>query len=451
MTPFNKWIFALLTACALTTAAQAKDIVIHAGRLIDGISAQPRAQMSIIIKDDKIAGVETGFVTKPGAEVIDLTTSTVMPGLIDAHQHINNGVISSMPIGAKSVSMLANGISDETLELEANAQNILQQGFTAVRVPAQRDGIDIALKRAINSGYIVGPRLWVSSEPLGPTGGHGDHRKSKDFEDDHFHGSYTQIDSPEEARKAVRINKQRGADFIKIMPSGGAGSVADDPRRQLMTNDEIKAAVETAHSLGMKVAAHIMGKTAIDNSLRLGIDSVEHGSFGDAESYKLYKEHGAYLVPTLARSARGEEVAREHPETIDPIQVEKALAIDKVHHSNFTNAYKAGVKIAFGTDLMVTDPMPKYRKLAIEFEYMVKDGMPPMQTIIAATHSAADLIGVADQIGSIQPGLYADVVAVSGDPLTDISEMKRVKFVMKGGVVMRKDDKSLILAPVLMQ
>lgn len=435
-------VLAAAFALGLSTAVPAKDVVIHAGRLIDGISRQPRAQMSILIKDERITAVQSGFVTPAGAEVIDLSNATVLPGLIDAHQHIG----SSTPSYATNVSLLARSEADETLKMEANAQTILQQGFTSIRVPGAADGVDIALKRAINSGYIIGPRMWVASVPICPTAGHCDGRSSKDFDAPNLNEKYNFVDSPEEAVKAVRLNKLRGADFIKIMPSGGAGSVSDDPKRQLMTNEEIKAAIDTAHSLGLKVAGHIMGNEAINNSIRLGIDSVEHGSYGDAVSYKLYKEHGAYLVPTLAVSARGEELVQQHPESMDPYQVKKRHEVHMVHQTNFTNAYKAGVKIAFGTDLSVSSGAPKYRMLAVEFEFMVQDGMPPMECIIAATASAADLIGDSEDIGSIQPGRYADVVAVAGDPLEDVKELQKIQFVMKGGVVYRRDGKSTVIA-----
>jgi imidazolonepropionase-like amidohydrolase len=443
--PMHRWATAVVTAAlalGLTSVGAAKDIVIHAGQLIDGVSKQPKSQVSILISNDRITSVQAGFVTPAGAEVIDLSSSTVLPGLIDDHQHVG----FSTPLYATNVSLLARSEADETLKMEANAQTILQQGFTSIRVPGAADGVDIALKRAITNGYVIGPRMWVASVPICPTAGHCDSRSSRDFDAENLNAKYNFVDSPEEAVKAVRLNKLRGADFIKIMPSGGAGSVSDDPKRQLMTNEEIKAAIDTAHSLGLKVAGHIMGLDAINNSIRLGIDSVEHGSYGDASSYKLYKEHGAYLVPTLAVSARGEEIVQAHPETMDPYQAKKRHEIHMVHQTNFTNAYKAGVKIAFGTDLDVSGPVPRYRTLAVEFEFMVQDGMPPMESIIAATSSAADLIGDTEDIGSIQPGRYADVVAVSGDPLKDIKELEKIQFVMKGGVVYRRDGQSTVIA-----
>jgi imidazolonepropionase-like amidohydrolase len=426
---------ALALVFATGTAAQARDVVVHAGRLIDGVSAEPRREVSIVITDDRIASIEPGFITRDGAEVVDLTKATVLPGLIDMHQHIR----PENPYWAKNVSQQATGTADRMLKMEANAQYVLQQGFTAIRVPGAVGGLDIALKRAINSGYAVGPRMWVAGEMIGPTGGHTDGRTSGDIERDELHPEgFTPVDGPDAMRAAVRLEKQRGADLIKIAPSGGLGTVGDDPRRQLMTNDEIKAVVETAHALGMKVAAHAMGKSAIDNSIALGVDSIEHGTFGDAESYKLYKKHGAYLVPTLARSARGAEMLRTRRDSLDPGQVTKMQGASAVHSANFTNAHKAGVKIAFGTDFFVHDTAaPRFRILALEFEYMVRAGMNPMEAIKSATSVAADLLGVND-VGSIRAGSYADLIAVDGDPLADITELQKVRFVMKGGVVYRR-------------
>jgi imidazolonepropionase-like amidohydrolase len=430
-------------------AAVARDVVIHAGQLIDGVSQKPRGATSIVIRDGRIASVENGFVTPAGAEVIDLSKSTVLPGLIDLHQHIG----ARTPVGAREVSLLASSDADRVLKMSANAQLLLQQGFTSVRNPGG-GFINIALKRAINSGYVIGPRMWVAGETLGPTGGHSDGRKSGDLEEHGMNAEWSLIDSADEARKAVRINKLAGADIIKIHTSGGSGSVGDDPARQLMTNEEIKAVIDTAHSLGMKVAAHAMGKEGIDNFIRLGGDTVEHGSYGDEGTYKLYKEHKAYLVPTLGRAARGAERVIRHPGTMDPNQLAKRQPLHKAHFQNFTNAHKAGVKIAFGTDLdpsieSLDEELKKYRNVAIEFVFMVQYGMTPMEAIIAATGTAAEALGAPEDVGSIQPGRHADIIAVARDPLADISELQRVQFVMKGGVVYRQGGKPAILASTL--
>ncbi|MDE2501303.1 MAG: amidohydrolase family protein, partial [Alphaproteobacteria bacterium] len=228
---------------------------------------------------------------------------------------------------------------------------------------------------------------------------------------------------------------QKGVDLIKIMPSGGVLSIGDDPTRQLMADDEIAEVVRTAHSLGMKVAAHAHGEGAINAAVRLGVDSIEHGTYADEASYKLMKEHGTYLVPTLLIGQAVYDIAKDHPEQLNPSSAKKALETVPRMLKNLHDAYHAGVKIAFGTD----ESLVPHGKNAGEFALMVKAGMAPMDAIIAATGSAADLIGDTADIGSVRPGRYADLVAVDGDPLTDITQLERVQFVMKGGVVYKSD------------
>jgi imidazolonepropionase-like amidohydrolase len=426
---------ALLLASLLFPApGGAKDIVIHAGRLIDGTGAAPRSQVSILIRNDKITGIQAGFVTPPGAEVIDLSQSTVLPGLIDAHKHIGSG---GGRRGGRSSDVVERGPRtnlDAVLAATGPVRQILEEGFTSVRSVGAADGIDIALKHAVDSGVIPGPRMWVSLEPLSPAGGHGDPTNTLDpnLPFDPLRIAHSVVTGPVEVTLAVREHHKRGADLIKIMPSGGVLSTGDNPHLQLMTNEEIKAAIDAAHALGMKVAAHAQGKEAIDNSLRLGIDSIEHGTYADEASFALFKQHGAYLVPTIVVAMETFDRANAGQTSADTAnKVREAVQFkDKM----VAAAYKSGVKIAFGTDV---GPGPDLR----EFSLLNKDGMTPMDIIKAATHSAADLIGAADQIGSVQEGRYADLVATPGDPLTDITQLEHVQFVMKGGVVYKMGGK----------
>ncbi len=415
----------LLCLLSMASAAFGKDIVIHAGRLIDGASTQPRTQISIVIKDDKITGVLPGFVTVAGAEVIDLSKATVLPGLIDTHKHMG-----SAPRRAGRGGLVERGARtnlDAVLGATVPARQILEEGFTTVRSVGAADGIDLALKHAIDSGVIPGPRMWVSLEPLSPVGGHGDPTNALDpnLPFDPLRLARSVVTGPVEVAAAVRDHHKRGADLIKIMPSGGVLSTGDNPHLQLMTNEEIKAAVDTAHALGMRVAAHAQGKEAIDNSLRLGVDSIEHGTYADEASFSLFKQHDAWLVPTIVvamatmdRATAGETSAEVAAKVIEAVQFKDKMV---------AAAYKSGVKIAFGTDIGLGG--------AREFSLMKKDGMSPMDIIVAATRSAATLIGAPDQIGTIQEGRYADIVATAGDPQTDITELEHVQFVMKGGVV----------------
>jgi len=408
-------------------SAFAHDVVIHAGRLIDGVDKAPRANVSILIHDDRITGIENGFVSPAAAEVIDLSKETVLPGLIDCHVHITSQNDGGNPI----VEHVTETEYDDAVRATAYARNTLLSGFTSVRDVGANAHVVIALKKAIQKGIVEGPRMWVAGPPLGPTGGHGDEANGLDPALSHPGWADNIVDSPEQARHIVRKLRQEGADLIKIMPSGGVLSIGDDPNRQLMADDEIAAVIQTAHALGMKVAAHAHGKKAIDAAVRLGIDSIEHGSFADEESYKLMKEHGTYLVPTMLIAQSVVDLAKTHPEQLNPSSAAKALQVGPRIRKNLHDAYEAGVKIAFGTD----QGLVPHGQNAREFALMVDAGMKPMDAIIAATGSAADLIGDEQDIGSVRPGRFADIVAVDGDPLSDITTLERVKFVMKGGTV----------------
>lgn len=433
-----QWLASVAAAALVlgVSPASAKDIVIHAGRLIDGVSKTPRTEVSILIKDDRITSVQAGYVTPPGAEVIDLKAGTVLPGLIDTHDHITAGFHKGDPI-RNAVTITPY---DVTIESVGYARATLLAGFTSVRDVGSETGVVVALKKAVNSGAIPGPRIWTSGGAIGPTGGHGDAANGLDPDLDHPHWQDNLVDSPESARRAVRALHRNGADLIKIMPSGGVMSIGDDPNHQLMADDEIKAVIDTAHALGMKVAAHAHGKLAIDKASALGVDSIEHGSFADAESYRIMKAHGTYFVPTMLVGAKVYDRAKTHPEQLNPSTAEKALMVVPAMVRNLHDAYAAGVKIAFGTD---TFGMSAHGENAQEFALMVKAGMTTSDTITAATTSAADLMGDAKNIGSIQAGRYADIIAVAGDPLADVTTLETVGFVMKGGTVYKADGKAV--------
>ena len=407
-------------------AAWSKDFVIHAGTLIDGIAETPRHQVSITVRDDKIVGVESGYRNPSGATVIDLSGQTVLPGFIDCHVHVSAKLPSRL--NATEDRLTHNDI-DRAFDGALFARKMLGQGFTTARDAGGGDET-VALRNAIDAGKIPGPRLYVALEPLGPTSGHADPRNGLDGQLGRPDWDNGRVDTPDEARQRVREHKRRGADLIKLMPSGGIASTGDDPRQQLMTNEEMRVAVETAHNLGMKVAAHIYPAPAIENAVLAGVDSVEHGSFATAQTFALMKAHGTYLVPTLTVYELFYDTARDHPELLTPGTAEKELHNDPLPKRNLPLAVRSGVKIAYGTDIGEGDH-------AMEFGLLVHNGMSPMQAVLAATRNAADLLGVADKVGSIQPGRYADIVAVPGDPLRDVDQLEHVSFVMKGGVVYR--------------
>lgn len=428
-----KGVAGLALAFGLANGAQAADVAIHAGRLIDGIGSAPKSKVTILVHDDRIVSVTPGFTQPAGASVIDLSNATVLPGLIDCHVHITGQFDGGDPIR----EMVTTTDYDAAYKTPAYARATLEAGFTSVRDVGASTELVVAMKRAIANGTIAGPRMWVAGAPLGPTGGHSDSHSGLDPAIENPEWNEAIIDGVDSAIRAVRKHRQEGVDLIKIMPSGGVLSVNDDPNLQVLSDAEIKAVVDTAHALGMKVAAHIHGREAIDHAISLGVDSVEHGSYAGAESYPLFKSHGTYLVPTLLIGQKVYEIARTHPEQLPPSSAAKALEVAPHLRENLGAAYRAGVKIAFGTD----QGLVPHGQNAGEFALMVQAGMTPMDAILAATRNAADLIGDAKNIGSVQPGRFADIVAVSGDPLTDVSELTRVQFVMKGGTVYKESGK----------
>jgi len=407
--------------------------VIHAAHIFDGVSKTLKGATTVVVADGRITDVLPGTRSIQGAATIELGDMTLLPGLIDCHQHLSPPETDMNPFAAR----LTVSAIEAAMGSAFSARKLLNEGFTTIRMVGIDSGIDLSLKRSIERGWAAGPRLIVALEPLGPTGGHSDPRNGIDpsWDNSTFHGSV--IDSPAEAIKEVREHRRRGAELIKIMPSGGVLSIGDDPQAQLMSNDEIAAVVETAHSLGLKVAAHAHGKAAIDNSVKLGVDSIEHGTYADAESFKLFIAKGVYLVPTLLVVEQASETARTHPERLNPSSARKLSEIAPLIKKMFAAAYRAGVQIAFGTD--TSDGINAH-----EFALMTAGGMTAADALMTATYNAAHLLGISDSSGSIQTGRYADLIAVQGDPLTNIATMEQVQWVMKGGVVYKRDGISLL-------
>ena len=422
-------------ALAMAAApALAKDVVIHAGTLIDGASATPRSRVSILIHDDRITEVRDGFVQPAkGAELIDLSGQTVLPGFIECHDHISSSG------DRRPLNRFTQTEGDAVIAAVANARREIELGFTTVRDLGSGALAAPAVIRAIEAKQIVGPRYWTALQALGPTGGHSDRLNGLSPAISIDGRDAAIIDGPEDAVIKVREHRRDGATVIKIMPSGGVGSIGDDPTHMTMTDAEMKAAIDTAHALGLKVAAHAHGKQAIDHAILAGVDSIEHGTYSDDESYRLMKEHGTFLVPTLLVADAIYQTAVKTPDRLPPTVAEKAIALTPTMMGNAGRAYRAGVKIAFGTDQGATSD----RNKAEEFALLVKAGLTPMDAIFAATRNAAELIGTPQDIGSIQKGRYADIVAVKGNPLSDITILQHVDFVMKGGETLKRDGKLL--------
>lgn len=418
------WI-AALAASTLSARQPAAEVVIHAGRVIDGVSAQPRGRTTIRIKGERIVSVGDGWIDVAGAQVVDLKTFTVMPGFIDMHTHITGeGTADSL---VKSVTLTP---TDEAVESTVYARKTLNAGFTTIRNLGADGGADVSLRRAIDMGLVPGPRIWTARSSLSITGGHSDAgglRPDLGIRSTWMDGI---VDSPDEAVKAVRYQHKYGATVIKFTATAGVLSIAGSGDVQQFSDAEMRAIVETSHLLGLKVAAHAHGKRGLEAAIRAGVDSIEHGTYGDDETFALYRKHGTYLVPTILAGKTVAELAAK-PGHFHPLVQVKAATIGPLIQEMFQRAHAAGVKIAFGTDSGVST----HGENAREFGYMVEAGMKPMDAIFAATRNAADLLGASSQVGSIQAGRYADIVAVAGDPLADIGELMRMRFVMKGGVV----------------
>ena len=416
------------SAVFLGRAQAPAELVIHAGRVIDGVSGEPRGRTTIRIKGDRIVSVTDGWADPAGAQLLDLKTSTVMPGLIDMHTHITGeGTADSL---VKSVTLTP---TDEAVESTVYARKTLDAGFTTIRNLGADGGADVSLKRAIDMGMVPGPRIWTARSSLSITGGHSDVgglRPDLGIRSTWMDGI---VDSPDEAVKAVRYQHKYGANVIKFTATAGVLSIAGSGDVQQFSDDEMQAIVETSHRLGLKVAAHAHGKRGLEAAIRAGVDSIEHGTYADDATFALYRKHGTYLVPTILAGKTVAELAAK-PGHFHPLVQAKAATIGPLIQEMFQRAHAAGVKIAFGTDSGVST----HGENAREFGYMVEAGMKPMDAILAATRNAADLLGASDRVGSIQAGRFADIVAVAGDPLKDISEMTRIRFVMKGGAVVRR-------------
>ena len=412
--------------------------LIHCGHLITDARNPARDKATIVVKNDRIDTISDG-VTGPdmaaqkaaGATVveIDLSHAWVLPGLIDCHVHLTN-------VFDKDIRARAVRDSDEmtTLRCAKNAEVTVEAGFTTVRDLGAEPSVIFAVRDASNEGLIPGPRIIAAGHAITVTGGHADFTLG--YKPGLFPVQTPQdgvADGPDECAKAVRNQIKLGADVIKLTATGGVLSAAATGTGKHFTDAELAAIISTAHSLGRKAAAHAHGVDGINAALRAGIDSIEHGSFLDDESIKLFKEHGAYHVPTLlagATVAANAQIPGFYPRMVVP----KALDIGPRAMEAFRKSHAAGVKIAFGTDTGVSP----HGENAKEFALMVQGGMTPAEAITAATVNAADLLGVTKETGTIEAGKAADIIAVSADPTKDVTELERVKFVMARGKVVRR-------------
>jgi imidazolonepropionase-like amidohydrolase len=411
---------------------------IRAGTLIDGSGAAPVKNAVILVQGDRITAVGPNVPVPAGATVIDLSGETVLPGFIDAHVHLAGRTIGD---GDWQHSRLTEMPSQLALLGAAHAQQTLESGFTTVRVVGSASFGDVALRNAINAGWIQGPRIVAAGISFGIRGGHCDETNGLQPEalgGGHEGGMEVGVaDGVEEVRNAVRYAVKYGADVIKICATGGVLSLTDSVGVQQYTEEEMRAVVETATQLDRRVAAHAHGTAGIKAAVRAGVTSIEHGSILDAEAVALMKQHGTWLVPTLLAGFTVESLATAG--RLPPPIAAKALAIAPRMHNSFKLALDGGVKIALGTDAGVMHHGTNAR----EFGLMVRYGMPPMQAIVAGTSSAATLLGLERDIGTIAVGKRADIVAVHGNPLDNIQILESVLFVMKDGRVFKRDGQVL--------
>ena len=418
----------LFAPALLAAENRAGPVVVKAARMFDGKGDRIVSPGVVVVANGKITAAGAKAQIPQDAQVIDLGDATLLPGFIDAHTHLSMQMSGDWK--QDRLDWFEMSIPERTLQAVEHARRTLMAGFTTVRDLGGEDLIDIGLRNAIRKGKIIGPRILAATHSIGSTGGHGDTvnirpgllaRESPD----------SIIDSPDEARAAVRRNIKRGADVIKVHATGGVLSLADEVDTPQLTQAELDALVDEAHALRKKVSAHAHGAMGAKRAIRAGVDSIEHGSFLDDEALNMMKAKGTYFVPTFLPLR--ELMTRLN--TLPPPTVPKAQAANMHHAISFKNALAKGVKIAFGTDAGV---YPHGRN-AEEFHHMVEAGMKSADALRAAMSVDAELLGMPDRLGTLDAGRLADVVAVPGDPIADVRQTEKVFFVMKDGVVYRND------------
>lgn len=421
-------LFLVFIGFCIAFTLSAQKTYIWCGTLIDGISNDVKRNMTIVVEKNKIIAVENGYSTAGANDkTIDLKTKTVTPGWIDAHVHLSHETNPN-----RYLENFQLNDADYAYRSVVFAKRTLMAGFTTVRDAG--GGIIISLKKAVNQGLVEGPRIYAAGTPIGSTGSHGD--PTNGYRSDLMGDPGPRIgvaNGVDECMKAVRQRYKEGSDIIKIMATGGVLDVSTNGTGAQYSEEEMRAIVQTANDYGLKVMAHAHGAEGIKRALRAGVLSIEHGTLMDDECIELFKSKGAWYVPTIIAGKSVADSARI-PNYFPAVVARKAIDIGPKLQATFAKAYKAGVKIAFGTDAGVY----QHGKNWLEFGYMIEAGMTPMDAIKAATINAAELLGIKDQTGSITVGKWADIVAVDGDPLTDSKVFGKVVFVMKDGMIYKQ-------------
>ena len=427
-------ILLLLLSFGISARAADETIALKAARLFDGKSSSLLQNGVVIVRGDKIVDAGSNLPLPSGAQVIDLGDATLSPGFMDAHTHLTADYSGNY--NERRLQELDLNVSEQAIRATVFARATVEAGFTTVRdlgsrFVASREFVDVALRNSINKGMIVGPRMLVATKGIGATGGHFDPTSGfRDFlfgrEPDYTDGI---ANGPDEIRKAVRFEVKNGADVIKAAVSGGVLSLADEVDTPQLTPAEMAALVDESHRLRRKVAVHCHGDQAAREAIEAGVDSIEHGSFMKPETLAMMKKKGTYLTPTLMASEWIMGKLANYPAALQ----EKAKAAFNARSEMFRNAVKMGVKISFGTDAAVYP----HGENAKEFKLMVDLGMSPIDALKSATASDAELFGVAQKLGALEKGKLADVIAIPGDPTSDITATERVSFVMKEGKIIR--------------
>lgn len=405
---------------------------VKAGKLFDSETGKYQENVVLVVEGERIRSVEkAGFAIPAGAKVVDLSKEYVLPGLIDCHTHMGARADKYDPINSFKETPFTSAYASV-----GNARKTLEAGFTSIRDVGSLPFMAVDLRDTINEGLLPGPRIVASGPALSITGGHGDlNNYSPETRVSMFPADrdFSIADGPEQIRQTIRAQVKYGVDVIKILASGGVLSKGDQPGAPQYTYEELKMAADTAHATGRKIAAHAHGAQSIKDSIRAGIDSIEHGSLVDDEGIKLAKEHGTYFVMDIYDDDYILGKARDFGIPEELTTKEKALG--QLQRDNFKKAFQAGVKMAFGTDAGVYP----HGDNAKQFHYMVMYGMTPAQAIQAATRNAADLIGRSADVGALTPKHFADLIAVEQDPLAHVEALEHVTLVMKGGAVVKDE------------